>query len=949
MDALSKGGSTDPLRRTKGGDDKAVPSMKPKWQPNRQQDDKQGETCDDDAHSVDDVVTVSSSAGASAVFGDGNKEETSKKMGDNDQQNSQPTEAKGHERTEEWLSQQYNLAKDRLLDEQQMLAAREESQRLHSSSRDMDKTPEVESSSQSSLESVASILEKVPLITSLQTEGVMNKTSKEPLTEKDGATAQSASTNIGSTSLADLVTKNSGGRFNNNVDKVSLQSTSPTVIDEKRESSSSTKLQMVAPNISEFNEENWWGHQQKRQRPVPSSERKASFFQVHSSGGASSLVGKATEASQNVSRESTTSFAHGDEANSLRDRSDGSSMGYFRVHTTAKRSTSFRSAASLGRSSLVETEGRVRPVPNSDLPEYANPTDHRDVGDSRDPRRTTAQQLGPASLVQSEGRTRPIPSSTVPEYAQVKDRRSLGDMKKTPRKPVSANVSLVESERRSRPVASSKLPVAVKDRRSVGDDHALTKNAKQKQAPSSLSDIEQRVRPSPTSGISLNNQVSDHRGPGDSNAMTKRSSQHNDAAVSLSEIEQRSRPSPIFNLFQNKQVSDHRGPGDSNAMTKRNKQFVAEASSLSEAEQRSRPSPSSGMFKNFQVEDHRGPGDYNAMTRRAAKQHTTASAIPSLSEAEQTIRPVATSSQCQDNFQVSARGVGLTKKAKHQFVQASSLSVDEQRLRPIPSSTQSQLQSIGDYRDASDYSRTLTKKAKNYIVSEASSLSVDEQRQRPIPSSGSRPQTMGDYRNVGDYKKTENAVRHQSPESSSSNNNKNTDQWWNEKTQRIHTSVPSSTVPEQQPQSSSKLKSLLNKKQHHLDTNKKTDATPKPPIAALTPSSLQSLLKEDRPIAGSHTEDETNPVREKTPPGLSSLLKDDRHFTPSKRPPVYENRWYDEKQKRPRGYVKHSQSMNTSYIKKNEAPRDYGDVVSAQTELDDFEIESTSHDKDDDA
>ena len=47
--------------------------------------------------------------------------------------------------------------------------------------------------------------------------------------------------------------------------------------------------------------------------------------------------------------------------------------------------------------------------------------------------------------------------------------------------------------------------------------------------------------------------------------------------------------------------------------------------------------------------------------------------------------------------------------------------------------------------------------------------------------------------------------------------------------------------------------------------------------------------------------------------------------------------------------------MNTSYVKKNEAPRDYGDVVSAQTELDDFEIEiddfeieSTSDDKNDD-
>ena len=51
----------------------------------------------------------------------------------------------------------------------------------------------------------------------------------------------------------------------------------------------------------------------------------------------------------------------------------------------------------------------------------------------------------------------------------------------------------------------------------------------------------------------------------------------------------------------------------------------------------------------------------------------------------------------------------------------------------------------------------------------------------------------------------------------------------------------------------------------------------------------------------------------------------------------------NDKPSRPRGYVKHSQPLNTSYVKKKvEAPRDYGNVVSATQQS-----ESEDDDEDD--
>jgi hypothetical protein len=64
---------------------------------------------------------------------------------------------------------------------------------------------------------------------------------------------------------------------------------------------------------------------------------------------------------------------------------------------------------------------------------------------------------------------------------------------------------------------------------------------------------------------------------------------------------------------------------------------------------------------------------------------------------------------------------------------------------------------------------------------------------------------------------------------------------------------------------------------------------------------------------------------------LSSLLIDDRHVRSWGKcsTPTYEIEWWNEKPRRPCGYVKHFQPMSTSYLKKPDPRRDYGDVVTA--------------------
>ena len=150
----------------------------------------------------------------------------------------------------------------------------------------------------------------------------------------------------------------------------------------------------------------------------------------------------------------------------------------------------------------------------------------------------------------------------------------------------------------------------------------------------------------------------------------------------------------------------------------------------------------------------------------------------------------------------------------------------------------------------------------------------------------------------------------------------------------------------------SALRSLLKEEiNRHLSSNMReaAAAAANAPVAVMPPSSLQSLLKDNRPNNDDEDEDSNSnennaPLQEQKPAAptskLSSLLKGDRRKVVPRRKrkgssPSSETEWWNEKPMRPVGYVKHFQPMNTSYVRKFEAPRDYSNVVTAQTVSDD--------------
>jgi len=194
-------------------------------------------------------------------------------------------------------------------------------------------------------------------------------------------------------------------------------------------------------------------------------------------GGGRNLFSSITRGSCNERNILVTSY------NSLRDiieeSSSSSDDGYFRIHSDTKdRSTSLMTKKQQDRDkrnqkkSLVDKERGFRPSPSTNLPEYAQVRNHRDVGDYTDPMRTS-NRISPQSLVQTEVITRPIPSTKLPEYVQHTNHRDVGDMRqKTNLKKTSlASLSLVGSEGRIRPIPTTKVPeyTQPQDRRSPGD------------------------------------------------------------------------------------------------------------------------------------------------------------------------------------------------------------------------------------------------------------------------------------------------------------------------------------------------------------------------------------------------------------------------------------------------------------------------------------------------
>jgi hypothetical protein len=309
-----------------------------------------------------------------------------------------------------------------------------------------------------------------------------------------------------------------------------------------------------------------------------------SFFQYQTTP--TSIGERKTQASQKVSTESTHNFAHGNEANSLRDRRRISNVMMMRKNT--QRLVNHRGPGGMRHpitsssrlvtggisKSLIEGEDRVRPIPTSTTTRGsdARVTNHRALGD--DTRRDRSRQRmslsttsigsssAPTSLVGIEGRSRPVPSSDIPKYATRvnTDHRDKGDermdaTRRSTQPSVLSAVSLVGTEGRSRPVASSTTPeyAIVKDRRSAGDikDPNRPRGRSGFLAKSLISN-EGMVRPVSTTSSSFNYNervsVANHRGPGDENALTRRRSQEwqqqSTIAPSLSEREQSVDPFP---------------------------------------------------------------------------------------------------------------------------------------------------------------------------------------------------------------------------------------------------------------------------------------------------------------------------------------------------------------------------------------------------------------------
>ncbi len=690
------------------------------------------------------------------------------------------------------------------------------------------------------------------------------------------------------------------------------------------------------PASNLFNIDDWWRKPQKRQRPISTNyDRKSSFFQVHT---VSTLVEKTIQASVRVSTESTQSFAHGNEENSLRPKpvpsAGGDQSRFFRVHDDAistsiptKNPPNVQVSDHRGPGdvkpprnrltessfkSLIEMEERVRPIPSTVSPKYAKFIDHRDVGDGTDPQRIVQKHRTANSLVGIEEQIRPVAPSAIPEYTRIKDHRSTGDTKVAKRSKLSAltnNTSLIETEGRVRPVSTSHLfeHIQFKDHRSAGDTKVAKRSKSPTQMDGSLIETEGRVRPVVSSShLPEYAQVRDRRSVGDTRKLSVRLQHRSPPAKSLIEGEESIRPvsssssSYSSSIDQNLHVHviDHRGPGDDNALTRRAQQQQPSpiAPSLSESEQRVRPIPSSHQFQDFQVGDHRGPGDTNALTKRV----------------ESTLSSTSTSD-------------------------VTSLSADEQRQRPVPTSglNQSLITQIGDYRGPGDTSRTTTEKLSSALLSNDDRIADgcwwDEQTQRPTPIHASLGNEHGLVRTMDG---SQRQVNYSSP--------------------TLLTNKPPGT-----------LTSLLKeeKKDFLSDRNKKQAiASNPPPIAAIPPSSLHSLLKEDeRSITGSgSTETNANPrlhLDSREPRSLSSLSllskterqrrrrRITRSSSPDEERPMSlssssanrTDEWWNEKPRRPRNYVQHFQPMNASYTKKWHPPRDYGDVVTASNDEDDVD------------
>ena len=603
-----------------------------------------------------------------------------------------------------------------------------------------------------------------------------------------------------------------------------------------------------------------------------------SFFQYHL---ATSIGERKTQASQKVSTESTRNFAHGNEANSLR-----GPLSTSRVSSIAESTHSF---AHGDEENSLRDRRRVSNVMMT-RKNTLRLVNHRGPGDMRHPTKSGSKSVTGGmskSLIKGEDRVRPIPISTTSRSSDARVTNHGASSSTTSIGFSSAPASLVGIEGRSRPVPSSDNPKYATrvntDHRDKGD---MRKDATRRSTRTSvlsavsLVGTEGRSRPVASSTTPEYAIVKDRRSAGDIKDPNRPRGRSGFLTKSLISKEGMVRPvsstSSSFNYSERVSVANHRGPGDENALTRRRSQEWHQQStttpSLSEREQSVRPVSLSSQ--QVRVTDHRGPGDDNALTKRWSKQ-----------------RQYLTSSD----------------HSQHLVTTVSSLSADEQRQRPVTLSSRQNEARIIVARG--DVFRTISDKGQSSMSSTiAVSLSKREKCQRPVPSSNQN--------------QADSAGRISMPVPDNDDDEIDlSDSALSTAATSMHTFG---------------LSSLLKASKKQVSPTK---ASEKPPIAAavaMAPSSLQAVLQDERPMPGSITENGVRPISLRMTP-LSSLLKDDKRSRSSQRGKSVltsassnyheKKEWWNEKPQRPRDYVKHNQSMYTSYVtEKFEPPKDYGDV-----------------------
>ena len=608
--------------------------------------------------------------------------------------------------------------------------------------------------------------------------------------------------------------------------------------------------------------------------------------------------------------------------------------------------------ASLARTSLAREERRTRPTPSSSLPPHAQIQDMRSVGDFRDPTHKKSQS-STTSLVESEVRQRPTPAA-ISKDVGLSDSRGVVFKTKALDFAVNEGASLIADEVRQRPTASavSKNEKGVTDSRGVIFKASVSKS--QAQSASSLisNEVRQRRIASQTS-----------------NDPTLKKSQS--STTSLVESEVRQRPTPAA-------ISKDVGLSDSRGVVFKTKALdfaVNEGASLIADEVRQRPT-ASAVSKN-----EKGVTDSRGVIFKASVSKSQAQSASSLISNEVRQRRIA-SQTSKDHDASDSRGIVFkSSPSKHKSQASPSLIADEVRQRPVAS------HAVKDTSATSDSRGIIFKTTSSYSTSpSATSLIDNEQTQRKSASTSDRKfapvqdrtgdarvtakksipppsppkpfvvkkQTRSPRRASTDprkYTRVENRVGpdvRRPPKESSVTSRGEDSHWWNEKTQRPR------TVPSKQPealQRDTQTQSSQVRMSHMKEEKRRREKEMlQAPIAELQPSSLKALVKEerheeeekhakppplkmllnsDRPIAGVKEDSQKSTAKESH---LQSLLKEEEkgalHEKRQKRPLNAGDEWWNERNDRPKGYVKHSQSMNTSYENRDSHLRDYGDVVS---------------------